>query len=194
MPGTDHDIGALNKKNGICGFAASVYMAAKIDPTRMPTRDQGNLARRTLVEIAYFLKKLKTDDNQLFREIEAFTRSFGEQWKNFNIDDFITRCNESVTVKDEVIKAGGYDVAMTPKAVAAYLKEAWEIDAMVLPVTGGSGGNGNCILGLCENGTGDYGDLKHWVYRHNGVIYSYGLPYPSLSVFNKQEKENYKVG
>ncbi len=180
MPTSDHMIGGINNKNGMCGFAASVYMACKIDPTRIPTITQSNLARRTLVEIAHFLQTIKSSNQQLFQEIGKYTQSFGDKYKNFDMDQFIGLCNFAVNVTEKhILDEGGYDIAMTPNAVAAYLKLAWDIDAKAQQVNGGQG-NGNCIIGLCGNGKGLYNDLKHWVYRHNGVYYSWGNTYPDV--------------
>lgn len=194
MATSDHIIGSVNNLNGICGFSASVYMASKIDPTRMPSSVQANLARRTLVEIAYFLKKLQNENNTLFQDIEIFTQSFGANYANFSIQNFMRACNESVTAtEDDIIKKGGYDIAMPPNAVAAYLKDAWEIDTQAQSITGGQGGTGNCILGLCGNAQGLYGDLQHWVYRHNGLIYSWGKTFKSLSELNASWKVGWTI-
>lgn len=204
---SEHTIGSVNNANGICGFAASVYMAAQKDPGRMPTIASGNLARRTLVEIAHFLQTLKNNNRRLFDEIQNFTRAFGSDYKKFSIDDYIMLCNFSVNVTERhIYKTGGYDIAMTPDAVAAYLKHAWDIDAQVRRIQSSGGGPGNCILGLCgKHGLyykvkqtvkrqNKYSNLKHWVYRHNGQIYSYGQTYASLAAFNAAVKENYTIG
>ena len=190
---SEDEIGELNKDMGICGFAASIYMACKIDPRLRPKRSQGNLLRRLLAEIVHFLQELEKTDKNLLREIETFTRSFDP---SFDIKNYKIRCNNAMD-EDEIDKIRKYDIGMPPKAVASYLKHAWNINAEVKEIHGWWQNHGNGIIGLCAPGkvkTGPYKNLLHWVYRHNSTLYSYGRTYKNLKEFNKEEKIQYKVG
>ena len=197
MTHSAHIIGGMNNKNGMCGFAASVYMAAAKDPSRMPTAAQGSLIIRTIVEIGYFLQDLKSRNRKLFDEIQAFTRTCGEIYKNFDLDDFILLCNRAPNFTESNVMS--FDVGMTPDAVAAYLEYAWDIEATTERVLYSSNTSRNCILGLCEKSKSAkygqmYGGLAHWVYRHNGRIYSYGRSYDSIAAFNQAEGTRYYIG
>lgn len=199
-------ISSMNQRHGICGFAASIYMASQLDPGRMPTVTAGNLAHRTLVEIAYFLQVLERQDRNLFSEIEKFTRTFGKKHKKFDIKKFMWECNKSVEVSQyHIMHTLKYDIAMPPEAVAAYLRHAWGINTRVQRLENSNGGEGDGIFGLCSKGgivstlqrvvlgTNNYGNLQHWVYRYRGVVYSWGNAYGDLRSVNPNWKVGWKI-
>lgn len=169
-------MGKLNNAWGICGFASALYSLYEHSPKqRAQLAPAGETNTRMLAEIKTYLKMLQADDKVvLLGKIQIFTRSFGGQWADFEIDKYIERIN--AVVKSGVV--GDFSIAMPPEAVVDYLQRVCDFKSARI-LTGNELEPKELILGLSRTGMNMYNSLAHWVYELNGTIYSWGKQFPS---------------
>ena len=76
-----------------------------------------------------------------------------------------------------------FGIAMPPAAVADYLKRIWDSNSSVSTVMGGNGGEKDGILGVTSNNPNMpmYNGLEHYLFRHNGVVYSWGEQFNDIA-------------
>jgi hypothetical protein len=167
MPKTE----ALSQPNGdwgICGFVSVLGALFESDPKIQKKLskilDSKTFKTRLLADIKTFLVMLKADgETALLEEIETFTGTFE---KGFKLEGFIGKINDAVKKLPE----RGFGLAMTPKALLAYFKKNWELDAVLTMGPGGAKKN-KVILGLYDK----KGALKHWVYKKSDAeTYNWG--------------------
>ena len=72
---------------------------------------------------------------------------------------------------------------LPPAAVADYLKRIWDSNSSVSTVMGGNGGEKDGILGVTSNNPNMpmYNGLEHYLFRHNGVVYSWGEQFNDIA-------------
>lgn len=173
MPVTD--ISVLNKGWGICGFAsalAALYEHGQIKPTVDKAAASGDLKFRLLAEIKSFLVTLQAEGKEdMLRNLETFTRSFGAPFDSFTVEGYISKIN-AVASTGASTKDSGFSMAMTPEAVVEYLKL---IGGRAAARQAGTDKIiNNTILGLGTN-AGPYKGLRHWVYHKSAKeVYNYG--------------------
>lgn len=181
-------LGVLNAGWGVCGFTSCLYGLWDVLPeNRRSQLHGGTKAHRLLAEIKTYLVMLKADGNiALLNDIQTFCRTFGDtdnDFGSFTIDGYINRVNSSVTKTEKQIKAdGNFGIGMPPHAVVDYLKRMWEYDVS-LAVGKGFNGPENGIIGVKNVNkplSSLYDGLEHYMYRHNHMIYSWGLSFNSV--------------
>lgn len=169
---------------GVCGFTSSFYAMHQRSPNNHPQLSGAGTATRVLAEIKTYLMMLRVEgEYALLGEIERFTCSFGGRFSTFNIGGYIARINRAVNRTDDEIKDDElYGIAMPPRAVADYLQRIWGVNAQVNRINGGGGGVGGGIIGVSSNDPSMplYDHLEHYMYRKNGIIYSWGQQFNSV--------------
>jgi hypothetical protein len=187
------NMGVLNHKYGVCGFASSLYALY----TRSPSSGLAagaSVETRMMAEIKTYLMMLKAEGrSDLLSDIKTFTTSF-PKYESFTIDGYITEINAAV-------KGGipNFSIAMPPNAVVDYLKRACDFkNAKEVPLTDTSN---ELILGV-RDGKGKSEPLKgliHWVYFQNKIVYSWGVQFAggseaaSVAAAGKSQKKDYQV-
>ena len=177
---TIDDMGRANQGWGVCGFTSSFYAIYNLNQWKGGTIINANKAFRVLAEIKTYLMMLKADGKTaLLNEIETFTKTF-PGFESFAIDDYIRSINAAVLkTESEIIKDKKFSIAMPPEGVADYLNRLWNCKVSV-EVIGGGEGHGTGIIGVSEGASSSYDGLKHYMYRRNGVIYSWGRQFDSV--------------
>jgi len=168
------EISKCNAAWGICGFASS--LAALFDKNILTGKAQGcDLQTRILAEIKIYLLMLQADNPMLIKKIEVFTHSFGGNYIEFTVKEFLQKCSE---IHDaNVLDNFGFGVnnkfgiAMPAEAVIdffhRYGKKATLTES---PNPIGTG----VILGL-GSGTDMNKRLLHWVYKFDAChVYNNG--------------------
>lgn len=181
-------IGRLNQGWGVCGFTSSLYgLWDLLDKTKRSQLMGGTKAHRLLAEIKTYLTMLEADGNTKLRnDIETYCRVFAEpdnSFGSFTILDYIRRVNESVHKTENQIKSDqNFGIGMPPHAVVDYLQRMWECKASELLIPDYYGPH-NGIIGVKNVKkplSPMYGGLEHWMYRHSGKIYSWGMQFDSV--------------
>jgi len=176
-------MGVLNAGWGICGFTSSLYALYTNSPGQQSRLARGGrTTTRMLAEIKTYLRVLQADGRyDILDSIKAFTRSFGGQFANFTIEQYITRINSVVTLSDQEMADlkddSIFGIAMPPAAVVDYLKRICNLRAARLVTTDTS----EQVLGVCGRSLPMYNGLEHYVYRLNGRVYTWGLQFNSVS-------------
>ncbi len=180
-------LGTVNQGWGVCGFTSTFYSMYAVNPGKRAMLLGAYIPTKVLAEIKTYLMMLKADANlALLGGIETFTRSFGPDFASFSIDTYIEHVNGAVSRSDaEIVADRKYGIAMPPEAVGDYVRRIWDHKADVQAATGDSGADG--IVGVRKEGGGAtlHGGLVHWMYRHNGTVYSWGRSFPSIAHANK---------
>lgn len=183
MPQIDN-LGVLNQGWGICGFTSSLYALYAHKPN-------GKLAQaalvgsRMLAEIKTFLVTLQANGKlDLLRQIEQFTRTF-PGYSQFTLKGYIAEINKIALLNQVDTKDAKYSLALPPAAVVAYLRDmcnfgtakAVQVDKKTT----------DAIIGVADKNKkgGLYGGLCHWMYERNGVVYSWGQQFKSVSAADK---------
>lgn len=176
-------MGTTNQYWGVCGFTSSFYAMYTLNQAKRPQLNNAGTATRVLAEIKTYLNMLKADGKtQMLDSIVAFTRTFGGNFANFTIDGYIARVNQAVSrTEQEIIGDELYGIALPPDVVADYLKRMWDYNTRVHTVIGGGGGNGDGIIGVTSGTMAMYDGLEHYMYRRNGVVYSWGDQFDSVA-------------
>jgi hypothetical protein len=179
MPTLD-DMGLLNAGWGVCGFTSSFYAIYNLNQWKGGTIINANKAFRVLAEIKTYLVTLQADGKTaLLGEIETFTKTF-PGFEGFKVDDYIRSINAAVSkTESEIIGDSKFSIAMPPEGVADYLNRMWGCKVSVDIISGGDG-RGNGIIGVSEGASSSYDGLKHYKYRRNGVIYSWGQQFSTV--------------
>ncbi len=171
-------LGITNAKWGVCGFTSSFYAMYKESGKTQAWLCNATQAYSVLYEIRDYLMLLKAEASPHLATITAFTRSFGKPHHVFTIDDYIARIDWSSAQERSsaaVLADDKFGIGVPPDAVADYLRRQWKAKATVEQVVNDSGGDG--IIGVCIDNpapTMPYKGLVHYMYRRNGVIYSWG--------------------
>ena len=168
------DMGITNQYWGICGFTSTFYAMYGLHSDKLD--NTGNVRSRVIAEIKGYLQMLKADESALLGDIETFTKTFGG-YESFTIDGYIKKINESVSKSDSELKSIDFSIAMTPDAVADYIKRAWGYTATV-----SKSGDGDGVIGVCDDPATMpmYDGLCHYMYRKGGKIYSWGSEFSSI--------------
>lgn len=176
-----NNLGKLNQYWGICGFSSCFYAMHMIGGKRTKEElDNAKNPTRVLAEIKTYLMMLKIDEEtQLLQDIQEFTRSFGKEYKDFTIDNYIKFIN-TILVKtpDEIIKSN-YSIAMPPHAVVDYLQRVFERKAKLkkgpFKRTPSKG-----IVGVRIDKNTMYDGLCHYMYINKRTVYSWGKKFKSI--------------
>lgn len=190
MATTINNMGALNTRWGICGFASALYALYGHSPRKQQAELSPAAATETrmLAEIKSYLRMLQADERvDLLNAIQTFTRSFGGQWATFAIDKYIDKINASVKVADPAT-LGDFSIAMPPEAVVDYLQRMCGLESARI-LTGKQPDPKELIVGLSKPNMKLYNGLAHWVYLLNGTVYSWGSQFVSLQ--NVMTLKNY---
>lgn len=181
-------LGDLNAGWGVCGFTSSFYGLWDIlDQSKRSQIHGGTKAHRLLAEIKTYLMMLKAEGStELLNEIEAFCRKFGDtdnDFGNFSIDSYIARVNVSVNRTEKQIKEdSNFGIGMPPQAVADYLSRMWNVKTEIKTGKTTSGPE-NGVIGVknvVKPLSTLYDGLEHYMYRHQQIIYSWGMAFNSV--------------
>lgn len=180
-----NDMGITNASWGVCGFTSSFYAMHELKQQKRPQLNGAGSAHRVLAEIKTYLNILKADgQQQILDSIRQFTRSFGAPYDTFTVDNYIARVNDAVNhTEEQILGEELFGIAMPPAAVADYLKRIWDSNSSVSTVMGGNGGEKDGILGVTSNNPNMpmYNGLEHYLFRHNGVVYSWGEQFNDIA-------------
>lgn len=190
-------MGELNQGWGICGFTSSFYAMYALNFNARGRLNNANNAFRVLAEIKTYLMILKAEGQQRqLKDIEDFTKTF-PGYEKFSIDGYIASINDAVSKTEEAIKKDSkYSIALPPEIVADYLMRIWDCkNVKVDYVLNGSGSTATAIIGVMSttNPKPLYGGLCHYMFRHQGFIYSWGEKFNSLSDVNTKKKKTYQI-
>lgn len=181
-------LGITNKDWGVCGFTSSLYAMYELNPATRPQIINATAAYRILAEIKTYLMMLKAESSSLLNDIRDFTRSFGNEFANFEIDTYIAHINKAAAKgksRHQILSDSLYSIALPPKAVADYIERIWGWKTTISEFALGTGG-GDGIIGVSSSecdGTGapkPYHGLEHYMYRSGGKIYSWGQSFSSV--------------
>lgn len=194
MSVTMRSMGLANADWGVCGFTSSFYAMWKLEPAARGRLINAPRPFTVLAEIKTYLRMLQAEGNRVaINEIEAFCQSFGPGFDTFTVDDYCTLVSNAVGRSEAAIKGDfHFGIGMPPKWVADYLKRMWSYDSTITEIPPGSDSGGDAIIGMVvKPGTLDpggnvvntlYNRLVHYMYRRNGLIYSWGdAPYTSIA-------------
>src|SRR5262245_43413780 len=189
-------LGKGNSGWGVCGFTSVVYALYTKRPGDRAMLINATRHYTVLASIKNFLSELRAGGEvELLREIEEFNKTF--HGEDFTIESYVNLINESDITAD-FSKDNRYGLAMTPKGVARYL-EYWGFEAKIRKVkTFSPDLGGNAIIGVkkplsMNPNLTRYDRLCHWMYRHNGKIYSWGREFASVKAANRDYSVNWVI-
>lgn len=172
----------LNAGWGICGITSSLYALYQ-------HRGDNKLAQsalvgsRMLAEIKTFLVTLQANhDLTTLGEIEAFTKLF-PGFGGWSVKGYIASINQ-IGQKNFVVNTNDdktYSLGLPPRAVVKYLRLMCNFHgARELHLSQNAN---EMIIGVrMKNGrTAPYNGLVHWMYMHNGTVYSWGQQFDSVT-------------
>lgn len=185
-------IGDLNATWGLCGFTSTFYVAWKLRPGLHPYLINASQPYSVLFEIVEYLEYLKTTGNVKFiTEIEKYTQSFSG-YSSFSCKKFrknvYDKLQTGVTV-DDLLKNSDFSIAMPPECVVHYCKTMWQFDSEIKEASAA----GNAIIGVSTNLMNGlpYGNIAHYVYRHDNKIYSWGQCFNSIEEAGNSMKHKF---
>lgn len=186
-------MGWTNVGWGVCGFTSSFYAMYEIDPGKQALLQGAGIAHRVLAEIKIYLTTLKaTGQDTLLKDIVDFTRSF-DGYGSFAVDSYINHINASVDLSENAIVADSqYSIAMPPQAVVDYLARTWNQKA----TWSYTGTVADGIVGVKDPNDKKmvaYQGLRHYLYRKNNKIRSWGETFNDIADVNSRKKKNYAV-
>ena len=194
LQGTMTRLGVTNEDWGVCGFTSSLYAMYELNPATRPRIVNATAAYHILAEIKTYLMMLKAEGSSLLNEIRDFTRTFGADYANFDIDAYIARISEAAATglsRHQVLSDPLYSIALPPKAVADYVERIWSWKTAIAEFAVGTGG-GDGIIGVssseCDATTGakkPYHGLEHYLYRSGGKVYSWGQSFSSVQAASR---------
>ncbi len=196
-------MGQTNAGWGVCGFTSCLYAMYELNPAARRFLISAPQAWSVLYEIEEYLELLtQQGETRLLGLIEGFTRSFGGQYSNFTVNDYIKyiRTNwdkyataNSTDMNKQVQADSKFSIGMPPDAVVDYLKRMWKYDAKFQFVSSPTDG----IVGVKDPNDKDmwmYGWLRHYLYQKGGKIYSWGETFNSvLEAGQKKVRRDYAV-
>ncbi|HEV7268430.1 MAG TPA: hypothetical protein VGN83_26515 [Falsiroseomonas sp.] len=181
-------LGETNAGWGVCGFTSSFYAMYKERHGTQKWLQNATHGYSVLYEIREYLMALQGASSPMLGEIVAFTRTFGDEFKDFTIEKYIARIERaSAQEKEEedILDNSKFGIALPPAAVADYLRRMWKAKAEVKQVDLDSLADG--IVGVSRGETDDKGGrqpylgLCHYMYRRNFNVYSWGSVFPSVA-------------
>ncbi|HYZ31779.1 MAG TPA: hypothetical protein VE684_05790 [Crenalkalicoccus sp.] len=195
-------LGQLNEGWGICGFTSTFYAMYQANPGSRGWLVNATQVYSVLYEISDYLKALQAAQSPMLQDITAFTRSFGDPYDTFTVEDYIQRIdtlsentrqylafgNDALTrahetgLKDYPL----FGIAMPPQAVADYIERMWKWRATVAEFNA-AGFSGDAIVGVrnVKNTTMKmYHGLCHYLFRGGSTYYSWGRTFASLTDAN----------
>lgn len=184
------NLGITNVGWGVCGFTSTFYAMWELNPGARGALINAPKPFNVLAEIKQYLRTLQAEGNvKTLTAITDFTRSFGNPYDKFDIDNYISRINKAVSLSEGAIKGDkNFGIAMPPKCVADYIRRIWNFDCDIAMGDGG----GDAIVGVKNTKNSamtEYRGLCHWMYRCNNQYYSWGLRLPP----NDRRLENYQI-
>jgi hypothetical protein len=200
--GTDRNtfktLGQVNEGWGVCSFTSTVYAMYARRPAERGMLINATRHYTVLATIKTFLTLLQASgENKLLGEIVNFTQSFGGDFADFTIEDYIKRVNEAEGMEN-IENDSRFGIGMPPNAVVKYL-ETWGLEGRARRVKNFfSDLGGNAIIGVRKPSSVNphllqYDGLCHWMYRHNGRIYSWGREFNSVKAANKNYRVNWVI-
>jgi hypothetical protein len=185
-------LGRVNNRWGVCGFTSACYA---LYARRQGTRDKlinATMYFSMLSTIKTFLRELQASGEfQLLRAIEEFNLDFANAdfGEEFTIDRYLEKIDAAALARQggdiSIGNDNTFQLAMPPQAVVKYL-QSWGLEAKVINVGIFSRDpGGNAIIGVktpraTNPNLTKYNRLCHWMYRHNGRIYSWGQEFNSV--------------
>ena len=206
MSGPLTKLGITNASWGDCGFTSAFYAMWEMEKQARPRLINAPKPFSVIAEIKTYLRMLQAEGNQAaIKAIEEFCQSFGPPFDTFTVEKYCDRVSDSVGLvtrsptnnkrdakaEQAILADPLFSIGMPPNLVVDYLKRMWGYNATVIEVPPGSDPGGNAIIGMnVLPGTKDpggnvvktlYNLLVHYMYRHNGLIYSWGAPaFPTI--------------
>jgi hypothetical protein len=186
-------MGWSNSGWGVCGFTSSFYAMYELNPGKRGLLVGAGIAHKVLAEIKTYLTMLQgAGELALLHDIQRFTASFND-FNKFTIEKYITDINKSVGLTEkQIIADPKYSIAMPPQAVADYLARIWNQQA----AWSYTGTPTDGIVGVRDPNDKKmvaYQGLRHYLYRKNNKLYSWGKTFSDLADVNKKEHKNYAV-
>ena len=183
------NMGKLNEPWGICGFTSSLYGLYAHNPAmRVRLSGRAVSACNMVAEIKSFLVTLQAGGKAaMLANIETFTQSFGGVYAGWTVTTYIQRINtlaaslDGLSTEDLAKPINDFSIALPPNAVVEYLKLICDFQTATSRTGVVTTYPNECILGLCDTGTGPYNDLKHYVYYLNGTIHSWGKTFKNMT-------------
>lgn len=132
---------------------------------------------------------LKGEASPYFAQITDFTRSFGGAHAAFTVDRYIQSIDSASAAEKSsagILADEKFGIGIPPLCVVDYLTRMWKAKASLEQVMADTGADG--IIGVCmddpaPNGVPmPYNGLVHYMYRRNGVIYSWGKTFMSVNL------------
>ena len=195
-----NNIGQVNIDYGVCGFTSALYALY----TQSPENQQEYLSSaakyksRVAAEIKTFLKILEAEgdassENSLFKQITDFTRTFGGDYANFSIPQYVSAIN---TMTTGAAQADSVDIsiAMPPEGVVKYLREICNLNSAIVDHRQQPWPK-EAIIGVRHGNTaaGMYDGLVHYVYRKEPTVYSWGKRFSDLAHAGQSQHRQYEA-
>lgn len=200
-------LGELNARWGICGFTSAFYAMYRANPGSRGWLVNATQVYSVLYEITDYLKALQAAQSSLLKDITNFTRSFGQPYDTFTVDDYIKSVDTASEDTRQILDFGFdaftqsheqalrgdklFGIAMPPQAVADYIERMWKWKATITEFKAADL-TGDAIVGV-RNTTNTtmklYNGLCHYLYRGGGKYYSWGKSFSSLTTANA----NYEI-
>lgn len=189
MVGPLDQIGAENANNGICGFTCalqSLYEQNQQWQARIEAATEAQAGvTRWRAEILTYLNLVRAADGQeLLDEIQAFTRSFGQQYVQWTVEGFREQMRAAADGD-----LNPYGIALPPNAVVDYLGRVYQLNAQMEDLGEAADmPNGPAIVGMRTDDRAllGFNGLAHYVYvQQNGQISSWGQPFNNLADLNQ---------
>jgi hypothetical protein len=178
-------MGVTNNEWGVCGFTSCFYALHRDRPGERGRLIGFGEYKNVLAEISKYLTDLKSRDQALVGDINAFCQTF-EGYATWTVDDYINRANDAIhrnLSEDELKEDSRYSIGMPPHAVVDYLKHVWKQPAEVVKIYSGLDSGADGIVGVrnVKDPMPLYDGLCHWVYRRNNVVMSWGRSFGWLT-------------
>ena len=191
-------MGMTNNFWGICGVNSALYALYQNNVALQTRLAKGAMTpTMMLAELKTFLRILQADGKQgILDEIQAFTRTF-KDFENFTIQSYIERINSAAVAVDTATSGDPqkalladpqFSLGLPPDSVVYYMQRICGFDKAKLVDL--SSTENELVVGLYRddgNNMKVYNGLRHYVYYRNGIYYSWGKQFSSIS----QMKRNY---
>ncbi|MEM6913183.1 MAG: hypothetical protein AAF511_04320 [Pseudomonadota bacterium] len=191
-------MGNVNSDVGICGFASALMAIHDADGLANDLQgaafQTATLPKRLCKEIQQFLQGLVgAGETNLIQSIEAFTRSFGDDYATFSVAQYLNFDFDSISMDNWRAVRSRFDVALPPQVLLRYLQNRWGLPAARMIGVGED--TDKYIVGVREKSKQreEYNGLVHWMYVSNGRVFSWGDQFDSITEADADFEEVYRI-
>lgn len=155
---------------GVCGFVSVLSALQDQKVIDLGHYEANSTEHRDLVIslVKDFLRQLQQEKPCIAKDVEAFTQTFGGDFKKQTLQGFLQHEHGCAPASDAKI-----GIALTPDAVVEFLHYIKRAAGRLDSPTGGTGGP--CIIGLGTQDNTRWKGLRHWVfYKSDAEVYTWG--------------------